>query len=133
MFAVYWKVNIMKFANPNMAFSNPEYWWKDALYLIILNFPWYFCTWKRWLLVQCLVVTTNWKVCHLSFWSGFSYPWIKINFLIDHINSSFLLGSDKDLFHITLKHSQILSLSNVYWVHLFSLACRCIFSFIGSK
>ena len=35
------------------SFFDPKIWWKDYIYLVFLNFPWYSRTWKIWFFVQC--------------------------------------------------------------------------------
>ena len=35
------------------SFIQPKSWWKDDIYLVFLNFPWYYTTWEIRLFVQC--------------------------------------------------------------------------------
>ena len=35
------------------SFSQPKSWWKEDVYLVFLNFPWYSRTWEIWFFVQC--------------------------------------------------------------------------------
>lgn len=48
----------------NTIFFNSEKWWRGDIFLMLLNFCWWYSwTWERWLLVQCYLVLTSWLRC----------------------------------------------------------------------
>ena len=60
----YWKVNIMMndLKSGTTVFFNSVTWWKDDIYMIFLNFPWYSRTWKGVFLVKFLILANDFPI-----------------------------------------------------------------------
>ena len=62
-------------------FFQPKSWWKDDIYLVFLNFPVYFRTWKIWLFLRwtcCSLQIISLKLINELFWIFYPYSLLKM-------------------------------------------------------